>query len=123
MKLEQGTIRRIDARGRVTVELADRCIVADIHSGSGGCIGDEVEGDMRPGVRSWRNVGTSVLSVVEVVGWRECSLPRHEPQDPLDDPMPRRRAVDAPRFGSDERRSTRRRDATPGDQNSSRKFN
>jgi len=123
MKLEQGTIRRIDARGRVTVELADRFIVADIHSGNGGCIGDEVEGDMRPGVRSWRNVGTSVLSVVEVVGSQEYSTPRHQPEPPPEDPMPRRRAADAPRFRPDERWPIRRSDAAPGDQYSSLRFN
>jgi len=123
MKLEQGTIRRIDPRGRVTVELADRLIVADIHSGNGGCIGDEVEGDMRPGVRSWRNVGTSVLSVVEVVGSQEFSPSRREPELPPQDPMPRRRATDAPRFRPDERWPIRRSDATPGDQYSSLRFN
>jgi hypothetical protein len=123
MKLEQGTIRHIDARGRVTVELSDRFIVADIHSGNGGCIGDEVEGDMRLGVRSWRNVGTSVLSVVEVVGSQEYSAPRHRPELPPDDPMPRRRATDAPRFRPDERWPTRRSDAKSGDQYSSLRFN
>jgi len=123
MKLEQGTIRRIDARGRVTVELADRFIVADIHSGNGGCIGDEVEGDMRPGVRSWRNVGTGVLSVVEVVGAQEFSAPRRESELPPEDPMPRRRAADAPRFRPDERWPLRGSDATPGDQYSSLRFN
>ncbi|MFL6593214.1 MAG: hypothetical protein ACJ8GK_10995 [Luteimonas sp.] len=122
MKLERGTIRRIDARGRVTVELADRRIVADLHSGNGGCIGDEVEGDMSPGVRSWRNVRTSVLSVVEVVGSQGFSSSRHEPELQAEDPMPRRRAMDAPRFRRDERWPPRR-DDTPGDQYSSRRFN
>lgn len=123
MKLEQGTIRRIDARGRVTLELADRFIVADIHSGNGGCIGDEVEGDMRPGVRSWRNLGTSILSVVEVVGAQEFSPPRRAPEHPPEDPMPRRRAADAPRFRPDERWPIRRSDATSGNQYSNLRFN
>ena len=65
--IERGTIEQINARGRITVRLADRRVVADIHSGSGGCIDDVVEGEMRPGMHSWRNVGNSILSVVHVV--------------------------------------------------------
>lgn len=65
--IERGTIEQINARGRVTVRLADRRVVADLQSGSGGCIGDLVEGDMALGLRSWRNVGNSILSVVQVV--------------------------------------------------------
>jgi hypothetical protein len=65
--IERGTIEQINARGRVTVRLADRRVVADIHSGSGGCVGDVVEGEMQPGIHSWRNVGNSILSVVHVV--------------------------------------------------------
>ena len=65
--IERGTIEQINARGRVTVRLADRRVVADIHSGSGGCVGDVVEGEMQPGMHSWRNVGNSILSVVHVV--------------------------------------------------------
>ncbi|HEX2595648.1 MAG TPA: hypothetical protein VHL61_04215 [Luteimonas sp.] len=65
--IERGTIEQINARGRVTVRLADRRVVADIHSGSGGCIGDVVEGQMQPGMHSWRNVGNSILSVVHVL--------------------------------------------------------
>jgi len=65
--IERGTIEQINARGRVTVRLADRRVLADIHSGSGGCVGDVVEGEMQPGMHSWRNVGSSILSVVHVV--------------------------------------------------------
>jgi len=65
--IERGTIEQINARGRVTVRLADRRVVADIHSGSGGCIGDVVEGQMQPGMHSWRNAGNSILSVVHVL--------------------------------------------------------
>ena len=68
--IERGTIEQINARGRVTVRLADRRVVADIHSGSGGCVGDVVEGEMQPGMHSWRNVGNSILSVVHVVETR-----------------------------------------------------
>jgi hypothetical protein len=42
-------------------------VVADIHSGSGGCVGDMIEGDMQAGMHSWRNVGNSIVSVVHVV--------------------------------------------------------
>lgn len=65
--IERGTIERINARGRITVRLADRRVFADIHNGSGGCVGDLVEGEMRAGMHSWRNVGNSILSVVHVV--------------------------------------------------------
>lgn len=65
--IERGTIEQINTRGRVTLRLADRLVVADLHSGSGGSIGDLIEGDMRPGLQSWRNVGNSILSVVRVV--------------------------------------------------------
>lgn len=65
--IERGTIEQINARGRVTVRLADRRVFADIHNGSGGCVGDLVEGEMRAGMHSWRNVGNSILSVVHVV--------------------------------------------------------
>lgn len=74
MNIQRGTITRINTRGRVTVQLADRVIGADIHSGSGGCIGDIVEGDMRPGLHSWRNVGNSILSVVRVIASEETFL-------------------------------------------------
>jgi len=66
--IERGTIEQINARGRVTVRLGDRRVLADIHSGSGGCVGDVIEGEMQPGMHSWRNVGSSILSVVHVVG-------------------------------------------------------
>jgi hypothetical protein len=65
--MERGIIERIDARGRITVRLPDRVVVAEVNNGSGGCIGDRIEGDMRPGLRSWRNVGNGILSVVHVV--------------------------------------------------------
>lgn len=65
--MERGTVKQINTRGRVTVQLSGRVVVADIHSGSGSCIGDRVEGDMRPGFHTWRNVGSSILSVVHVI--------------------------------------------------------
>lgn len=123
MGLERGTIRRIDARGRVTVELADRLVVADIHSGSGGCIGDVVEGDMLPGVRSWRHVGNSVLSVVEVIGSESLPTSPAQCESQSGDPLPRRRSMDAPRFRRDEQWPANHRDAPPGDQYNSRTFN
>lgn len=141
MKLERGTIRRIDARGRVTVELEDRLVVADIHSGSGGCIGDIIEGDMQPGVRSWRNVGTSVLSVVEVLGSEALpTAPAHEadstssrapssgsqasrsqaPGSQPGDAWPERRGRHAPDSGEETRWPIDRRRSSPRDQYSSR---
>lgn len=105
--IERGTIEQINARGRVTVRLADRRVFADIHSGSGGCVGDVVEGDMQPGMHSWRNVGSSILSVVHVVAI--------EPVADID------YAADAKPLGSrslDQRRS----DASPADQNSRRRL-
>lgn len=65
--IERGTIEQINTRGRVTVRLADRRVVADLHNGSGGSVGDLIEGEMRPGLQSWRNVGNSILSVVQIV--------------------------------------------------------
>jgi len=80
--IERGTIEQINTRGRVTVRLADRRVLADIHSGSGGCVGDLVEGEMQPGMHSWRNVGNSILSVVHVVAMEPIA-------DGAADPMPR----------------------------------
>ena len=65
--IERGIIEQINTRGRITVRMPDRRVVADLHSGSGGCVGDMVEGEMRPGMHTWRNVGNSILSVVHVV--------------------------------------------------------
>ena len=67
MDIERGTILRIDARGRVTVQLRDRVVVAELHSGGGGSAGDVVEGRMLPGVHSWRNVANNILCVVNVI--------------------------------------------------------
>jgi hypothetical protein len=67
MDIERGTILRIDARGRITVQLPDRVVLAELHSGGGGSVGDVLEGRMRPGVHSWRNVGNNILCVVNVV--------------------------------------------------------
>ena len=121
MGLERGTIRQINARGRVTVQLPDRLVAADIHSGSGGCVGDEIEGDMRLGVRSWRNVGTSVLSVVEVVASEPASdcVPALVPHDAS---MPMRRAGDRAQFATEARRAGWHRNGGD-DQYSSRRFN
>jgi hypothetical protein len=88
--IERGTIEQINGRGRVTVRLADRVVVADLHSGSGGSIGDLVEGVMDPGLQSWRNVGNSILSVVQVVSIQSAVHPTPEarsterPSPPLD---------------------------------------
>lgn len=65
--LERGTIKQINSRGRVTVQLPARIVEADIHSGGGCSIGDQIEGDMRPGLRSWRNVKGGMTSVVSVI--------------------------------------------------------
>ena len=78
--IERGTIEQINTRGRVTVRLPDRRVVAEIHSGSGGCIGDVVEGEMQPGTRSWRNVGNSILSVVHVVSIEPVAASAHAPE-------------------------------------------
>lgn len=64
--MERGTIKQINSRGRVTVQLPARIVEADIHSG--GCsIGDQIEGDVRPGLCSWRNVKGGMTSVVSVI--------------------------------------------------------
>jgi hypothetical protein len=65
--IERGIIEQINTRGRITVRMPDRRVVADLHSGSGGCVGDMVEGEMRPGMHTWRNVGNSILSAVHVI--------------------------------------------------------
>ncbi|WP_166210046.1 hypothetical protein [Cognatiluteimonas telluris] len=65
--VERGVIELINTRGRLTLRLADRVVFADLNNGSGGCVGDMIEGDMRPGVQSWRNVGNGMFSVVRIV--------------------------------------------------------
>jgi hypothetical protein len=65
--VERGTIKQINSRGRVTVQLPARIVEADFHSGSGCSIGDQVEGDMRPGLRTWRNVKCGMTSAVSVI--------------------------------------------------------
>lgn len=67
MDIERATVLRIDARGRITVQLADRVVQAELHSGGGGSVGDVVEGRMLPGVHSWRNVGNNIVCVVNVL--------------------------------------------------------
>jgi len=120
MVLEQGTITRIDARGRVTIQLGDRRVEADIHSGSGGCIGDLIEGDMRMGVRTWRNVGNSILSVVRVVAIEPA--PERPRETEIAEDTPRRRASDLQRFHLDERWTITRGEGSAGDQYSNRKL-
>ena len=102
------------------IQLADRRVEADIHSGSGGCIGDVIEGDMRLGVRTWRNVGNSILSVVQVVAIEPAPERPREPE--IAEDTPRRRASDLPRFHLDERWSIARGEGPAGDQNSNRKL-
>jgi hypothetical protein len=113
--IERGTIQQINTRGRVTLRLADRLVVADLHSGSGGSVGDLIEGDMRPGLQSWRNVGNSNFSVVQVVSIDPVNI-----QD---------RSHDATTFALGPRSATpvenRRATLAPAlsaDQNSRRKF-
>jgi hypothetical protein len=74
MDTERGTILRIDARGRVTVRLPSRVILAEVHSG-GGSVGDLVEGRLLPGVHTWRNVGNGIGCVVDVLA--QGGTPRH----------------------------------------------
>lgn len=121
MILERGTITRINARGRVTVQLADRRVEADIHNGSGGCIGDVIEGDMRLGERSWRNVGNSILSVVQIVAIEPVA--ESPGKSEVAEDVPRRRASDAPRFDPDERWAIAMRDDRGDDQYNNRKLN
>ena len=83
--MERGVIERIDTRGRITVRLPDRVVVAQVNNGSGGCVGDRIEGDMRPGLRSWRNVGNGILSVVRVID-EPLAMPRDEATPPMRDP-------------------------------------
>jgi hypothetical protein len=52
--MQIGTILHIDAHGRVTVQLAERVVHAQILSG-GGQRGDSVQGPMKPGLRTWMN--------------------------------------------------------------------
>ena len=66
--MERGVITAISPRGRVLVRHGTRIVVADIQSGGGGWIGDEVEGDLRVGLRTFRHVGTGALSIVYVIG-------------------------------------------------------
>ena len=109
--IERGTIEQINARGRVTVRLADRRVLADIHSGSGGCVGDVVEGEMQPGMHSWRNAGSSILSVVHVVAIEPLDVPRPASDGMLTSDSTGKCHSDRP--AADD----------PGDQNSSRTLN
>lgn len=120
MILERGTITRINARGRVTVQLVDRRVEADIHSGSGGSIGDVIEGDMRLGERSWRNVGNSILSVVQIVAIEPVAEPPRDCKIATD--APRRRASDSSSFRPDERWVIAMREGPAADQCSRRKL-
>ena len=104
--IERGTIEQINGRGRVTVRLPDRIVVADLHSGSGGCIGDLVEGEMHPGLRSWRNVGNSILSVVQVVAV-QAEASQSQPLSPGHPADARRASVTDP-VDSDLQKSSRR---------------
>lgn len=106
--IERGTIEQINARGRVTVRLSDRRVVADIYSGSGGSIGDVIEGDMRAGTHTWRNVGNSILSVVNVLAIQ----PLGDPGSANESSSSPRRSPDisnsAPSFGQADQNSRRR---------------
>jgi hypothetical protein len=61
-----GRVKQITTRGRIALEVGDRLVVAEIHSGGGGWVGDEVEGPMRLGTQTWRHTQTGMLSVVNV---------------------------------------------------------
>jgi hypothetical protein len=52
--MQIGTIIKIDSHGRITVQLADRVVHAQVLSG-GGQRGDQVEGYMTPGLCTWIN--------------------------------------------------------------------
>ena len=70
--MERGTIKQINSRGRVTVQLPDRIVEANFHDGGGCSIGDQIEGDMRPGLRTWRNVKCTMTNVVSVIRSEPC---------------------------------------------------
>ena len=78
MDIERGTILRIDARGRITIQLPDRVVLAELHNGGGGSVGDVLEGRMLRGVHSWRNVRNNILCVVNVISSGATARPPGE---------------------------------------------
>ena len=66
--MDRGIITAINARGRILVRVGMRVVIADIQNGGGCWIGDEIEGDTRTGLHTWRHVGSGALSIVHVIG-------------------------------------------------------
>lgn len=62
----RGRILSISSRGRITLDVEGLLVIGQLLHG-GGWIGDRVEGDMRPGLRTWRNTGNGITSTVRVL--------------------------------------------------------
>ena len=65
--MQSGRVKKITTRGRIALDVNGRLIVADVQSGGGGWIGDEVEGPMHLGLQTWRHTRTGMLTVVHVI--------------------------------------------------------
>lgn len=62
----RGRILSISSRGRITLDVDGLLVIGQLLH-VGGWIGDRVEGDMRPGLRVWRNTGNGIASTVRVL--------------------------------------------------------
>lgn len=62
----RGRILSISCRGRISLDVGGLLVIGQLLHG-GGWIGDLVEGDMRPGLRTWRNTGNGITSTVRVL--------------------------------------------------------
>lgn len=62
----RGRILSISSRGRIALDVDGLLVIGQLLHG-GGWIGDRVEGDMRPGLRTWRNTGNGITSRVQVL--------------------------------------------------------
>lgn len=72
----RGRILSISSRGRISLDVDGLLVIGQLLHG-GGWIGDRVEGDMRPGLRIWRNTGNGITSRVRVLmnELAPCAMP------------------------------------------------
>ena len=64
--VSRGRILSISSRGRITLLVEGRLVLGQLLEG-GGWIGDPMEGDMRPGLRLWRNPRNGIVSRLQVL--------------------------------------------------------
>lgn len=62
----RGRILSISSRGRIALDVGGRLVLGQLFEG-GGWIGDQMEGDMRPGLRIWRNPRNGITASLQVL--------------------------------------------------------